>query len=341
MAKTPDNWEPMETRKIQKVGGGTYTVSIPAQWAKEHNIEAAETAYLYTHSDGSLVVRWNEKEHSDLATIQIALTDTNPRVAERMLHAAYTAGFKRITLRSQDGLTSEQRRAITDCTRRLTGVEISEETDCYVTIQYLLDASDVSIRQSLLQLQCITLSMHEAVTAFVAGETDESDYIINRDNEADRIYWLITRHFNRALLELAELDQLGVTRPQLFEYYVTARQLERIADHAAKIVRCANRTNHAISEELLPEVRSISADTRQVVEDASDAVVNDTPTDVAHSALNRCEQVVQEARRLDQTLVERAPEDAYVLTRMLDSLIRIAKSGGNIAELRLQSSLRI
>jgi hypothetical protein len=27
----------METRKIQKVGGGTYTVSIPAQWAKEHN----------------------------------------------------------------------------------------------------------------------------------------------------------------------------------------------------------------------------------------------------------------------------------------------------------------
>lgn len=88
-------------------------------------------------------------------------------------------------------------------------------------------------------------------------------------------------------------------------------------------------------------MRSISADTRQVVENASDAVVNNTSTDVAHSALNRCEQVVQEARRLDQTLVEQAPEDAYVLTRVLDSLIRIAKSGGNIAELRLRSSLRV
>ena len=331
----------METRKIQKVGGGTYTVSIHAQWAKEHNIEAASTAYLYTHHDGSLVVRWNEKDQSELVATQIELADADPRVAERMLYAAYTAGFKRITLRAQDGLTSEQRRAITACTRRLTGAEISEETDCHVTIQYLLDVSDVSISQSLLQLQSITLSMHDAAMGYIAGETDKSDYIISRDDEADRVFRLITRHFNRSLLELAEIDQLGVTRPQLFEYYVTARQLERIADHVVKIVRCSDRTNHAISEELLPEVRSISADTRQVVENASDAVINDTSTDAVHSALNRCERVVQEARRLDQMVVEQAPEDAYVLTRVLDSLIRIARSGRNIAELRLRSSLRV
>ena len=331
----------METRKIQKVGGGTYTVSIPAQWAKEHNIEAASTAYLYTHSDGSLVVRWNEKEHSDLAATQVALSDTEPRVAERMLRAAYTAGFKRITIRAQDGLTSEQRRAINTCTRRLTGLDVSEETECSVTLRYLLDTSDVSIRQSLLQLQSITLSMYEAAMEFIAKETDESDYIINRDDEADRIYWLITRHFNRALLEFAELDQLGVSRPQLFEYYVTARQLERIADHTVKIVRRAQRADHAISEELLSKVNTISVDTHLVVRDASDAVLSDTSTDVAHSALDRCEQVIQEARKLDQTLIDQAPEDAYVLTRVLDSLIRIARSGRNIAELRLRSSLRV
>lgn len=330
----------METRKIQKVGGGTYTVSLPAQWATEHNIEAADTAYLYTHSDGSLVVRWNEKEHSDLATTQVVLDDTDPQIAERMLYTAYTAGFKRITLRSSDGLTSEQRRAINSCTRRLTGIEIVEETECYVLIQYLLDTSDVSVRQSLLQLQSVTLSMHEATTAFVAGETDESNHIINRDDDADGIFWLITRHFNRALLELTELDQLGVTRPQLFEYYTTARQLERIADHVVKIVKCVQQTDHAISKELLPEVSTISADTRHVVEDASDAVVNGTSTDVAHSILDRCEQVIREARQLDQTLVDRSSKDAYVLTRVLDSLIRIAEHGGNIAELHLRTSLR-
>ncbi|WP_161612661.1 phosphate uptake regulator PhoU [Halorubrum tebenquichense] len=316
-------------------------MSIPAQWAKDHNIEAADTAYLYTHRDGSLVVRWNENEHSDLATTQIILSDTDSRVAKRMLRAAYTAGFTQITLRAQDELTSEQRRAITTCTRQLTGVEISEETDCNITVQYLLDADDVSIRQSLLQLQSITLSMHEAAMEFAVGESDESEYIINRDEEADRILQLITRHFNRSLLELAELDQLGVTRPQLFEYYVTARQLERIADHAVKIVRCVQRTDHAISEELLPEMSSISADTHQVIEDAAEAVINSTSTDVVHSTLNRCERVIQEARKVDQTLADRAPREAYVLTRVLDSLIRTAKYSENIAELRLRTSLRV
>jgi phosphate uptake regulator len=330
----------MKTRKIQQVGGGTYTVSIPAQWAQEHDIEAGNTAHVYTHRDGSLVVRLNRKAQGELAATQVELTDADPRVAERMLRSAYAAGFKRITLRAQDGLTSEQRRAIETCTRRLTGVEISAETECYVTIKYLLDVRDVSIRQSLLQLQSTTLSMYEAATAFVVGETGESDHIIDRDDEVDAICWLITRHFNRSLLERAELDQLGISRPQLFEYYVTARQLERIADHAVKIVRCVQRTDHDISAELLSAVSRISADTHHVVEDACNAVVTGTSTDVAHSALDRSERVIREARRLDKTLIDRAPVDAYVLTRVLDSLIRIAKYGGNIAELRLRTSLR-
>lgn len=330
----------METRKVQQVGGGTYTVSIPVEWAQEHDVEAGGTAYLYTHRDGSLVVRWNEKEHSDLAATRIALSDSAPRVARRMLREAYAAGFKRITLRARDGLASEQRRAIDACARRLTGVEVVEESDSQVTVQGVLDASDVSVRQSTLQLRFVALSAHEAATRFIGGESAEADRIVDRSDEADRIFRLVTRHFNRSLLELAELDQLGVTRPQLFDYYVTARQLERIAGQAVRIARCAQRTDHAVSADLLSEVNSIGADTRDVVEAASDAVINGASTDAAHSALDRGEQVIRAARTLDRELVERASEDAYVLTRVLDSLVRTAERGGNIAELWLRTSLR-
>lgn len=332
----------METRKVQRVGGGTYTVSLPVDWAQEHGLEAGGTAYLFTHRDGSLVVRWTEKEHSELASTRVELGDSDPRTAERMLRAAYTTGFRRITLCTRDGITSDQRRAIETCTRSLAGVEIAEETDLRITVRGLLDAGDVSIRQSTLQLRFITLSMHETAIAYVAGETTESDHLINRDEEADRIFRLISRHFNRALLEFGELDQLGITRPGLFEYYFTARQFERIADHAVKIARCVQRTDHHIPEELSAEVRAIGADARQVVEDASDAIINGAgaSTEPAQQALDRCEQVCQAARRLDRTSLHRTPADAYVLTRVLDSLIRTAKYGGNIAELQLRTSLR-
>lgn len=330
----------METRKIQKVGGGTYTVSIPVQWAKNHDIEAGKTAYLYTHRDGSLVVRWNEKDHSELATTGIELDDTAPEVAERMLVAAYSAGFKEIQLRNSEGLSSAQRRAIDTCTRGLTGVEINEESTHHVTVQGLLDASDVSIVQSTTQLQYIALSMYEAALGFFAGETTESEHIITRDDEADRIFRLVSRHFNRSLLDLSELDHLGITRPQLFEYYGMARQLERIADHAAKITRCVQRTEYTLSEELVTESRAIGENARQVVEDASNAVINGGTTGVAHSALQDCENVVQAARNLDRSLPDRSPREAYILTRVLDSIIRTAEYGGNIAEIALRISLR-
>jgi hypothetical protein len=105
-----------------------------------------------------------------------------------------------------------------------------------------------------------------------------------------------------------------------------------------KIARCVQRTEHHLSEELSAEVRATGADARQVVKDASDAIINGESTEMAHLALNDCEHVIQEARSLDRTLSDRTPREAYILTRVLDSVIRTAKHGGNIAELALRTS---
>ncbi|MFC6736897.1 AbrB/MazE/SpoVT family DNA-binding domain-containing protein, partial [Halolamina salina] len=74
----------METRKIQQVGGGTYTVSIPISWAEEHGVEAGETAYLYTHRDGSLIVRWGEREETALGAVDVEAGDADA-AADRTL----------------------------------------------------------------------------------------------------------------------------------------------------------------------------------------------------------------------------------------------------------------
>lgn len=266
----------METRKIQKVGGGTYTVSIPVHWADEYDIEAGVTVYLYTHLDGSLIVRSQEKEHSALAAVDIDLDNPDPSATERILRAAYTAGFKRITLNAPGGFTQDQHRVINNTIRDLTGVEIAEQTDTHTTVQGLLDARDVSIRQSILQLRFITLSMHEAAMAAFTGDTEEVQYISQRDNEADRLYELISRQFNRSLVDFEDLDQLGVTHAELFRYFLTARQLERVADHAAKIAAVVHRMDSewSIDNELLLEVAALAKDSRQIVESASDAVAN-------------------------------------------------------------------
>ncbi|MFW6018304.1 MAG: PhoU domain-containing protein [Halapricum sp.] len=314
-------------------------MSIPLRWAERHDIEAGDTAYLYPNGDGSLLIHWGERERGELAATQIPLVDADPQTAIWAIRSAYTAGFDRFTLCTQNAFTSKQRQAISACARRLVGAEIFAETDRRVTIRDMLDSDDLSLRQLLLQQRSTALSMNEAMTELVVGELDRCDRTVDRDDDADRIFRLITRQFNRSLSEHAEPSRVGTSRQQLFEYYVTARQFERIADHAVKIVRFVRRTDRDISGDLLPEVRSISADARRIVKEASDVVLGDGSRASCRSALERRERVIRRARDLDLTLLDRAPADAYVLTRTLDSLIRTAKHGGNIAELRLRASL--
>jgi phosphate uptake regulator len=182
--------------------------------------------------------------------------------------------------------------------------------------------------------------MYGAALDVFAGETTGSEHITDRGDEAERTFRRITRHFDRSRLVLAELDQLGITRPQLFAYYVMARQFDRIADHAVKIARCVQRTDHTVSEELLTESRAVGGDARRVVEDASGAIITGESAAMARSALEDREHVVHAARSLDSTLRSHSPEEDYMVTRVLDSVVRTAKDGGNIAELALRTSLR-
>jgi len=330
----------METRKVQQVGGGTFTVSLPVTWAREHDLEAGGTAYLYTHRDGSLVVRWNERGDGDLAATRVDLGDPAPETARRELRAAYTAGFERITLDPPGTFDAEQRRALETTARTLTGLEVTEKTDGELTVRGLLDAEDVSIRQSTRHLRFVALSMHEAALELLAGERGDTAHVVERDDDADRLFRLITRHFNRALLELSEPDRLGVTRPRLFDHYRTARQFERVADHAVRIARSVDRVDGEPDGPLVEEVLTLAADARAVVVDAADAVADEAATGLAHAALEDRAAVLDRVRTLDARLPERAPEEAYVLTRVLDSVERTADCGGNVAELALRTAVR-
>ncbi len=44
----------MESRKVQKVGYSTMTVSLPSEWVKQNNINAGDLVFLVSEKDGTL-----------------------------------------------------------------------------------------------------------------------------------------------------------------------------------------------------------------------------------------------------------------------------------------------
>jgi phosphate uptake regulator len=327
----------METRKLQKVGGSTYSVSLPKEWATEHRLEAGMPLRLYPHSDGSLLVRSGARDGGSLGSTELHLPDTDADTLQRALGAAYAVGYDTIALHAPTGFDDAERRAVRRLADQLVGVSVTETTDDRLTVEILLDTGEVSIRQSVVQLQFTALSMHRAAVETLGHA--EAEQLGGRDDAVDRLFYLLTRHLNRALVDFAEVDRLGVGRAALFDHYLVARQLERVADHAVEVGTIVDRADASPPAQIRAELGSLAERSRGVVESATTAVV-ESSADRAYAVLDRRDTVIDDIRALDRTLFERSPSGAYVLSRVLAALIRTAACGGNVARVALRTTVR-
>ncbi|ACV46490.1 MULTISPECIES: phosphate signaling complex PhoU family protein [Halomicrobium] len=325
----------MDSRKIQTVGGGTYTVSLPKSWAREQSLEAGSVVDLHTHVDGVLVVEARETDDG-AGRVEVAVEDQRPVHLEQTLRAAYAAGASTVRFEAAGEFTDAQSRRIQSVTRTMTGVTIDERTAAQITVQSLVDAAEVSIPQSVRQLAFVALSMHRDATAALDG--DGGPDIADRDDQADRLAAMVDRHFGRALARLDEVDALGQRRPELLDCWRTACELERVADHAERIATTAAALE-APPAESVDALTDLAQRARTVVEDGVGVVVDRTAAGAARDVLDRRDGVRERATAIERRLVDGADGD-YRLVRVLDSLRRTAEHGGNIAEAGLRGAVR-
>jgi len=324
----------METRKIQQVGGGTYTVSLPKQWATAADIEPGVAVALHTHIDGTLVVQTEPGTDAPADPLALAIDDVDPARIESVLRAAYAAGVETVELDAGAELTGTQRRTIERTTREMTGVTITESTERTVRIRSLLDAEEVSISQSVRQLQFTALSAHRTATAALSDPTPDT-----ADGQVTRQYRMVARYFQQGLDSLAVMDALGLTRPELFSRWVTARELDAIADHAGRVVTVASRVETPVDEAFADEFDELAGRARAAIEDAVSIVVDDGGIDAACGVCERCDALRTDLEALDRDLFD-AGDAEYRLTHAVDALRRTVESAETVAQAGLQARLR-
>ncbi|MFB6174026.1 MAG: PhoU domain-containing protein [Halobacteriales archaeon] len=332
----------METRKVQLSGGTTYTVSLPKEWAREHGIESGSVLSLHREGDGRLVVETTADDGGAERHASVDVSTDDARTVRERIRAAHTVGVDSVTLVDRGGHTEERRRTVEDALRGLSGFEVLEVSETRVALTNLIDAENVDIRKSTLRLRLVMLSMHrDAVTAVTEGDEDLARRVSERDDEADKLLAMITRHFRRSLSDLSEVEKLERSREDLFEYYYVARQFERVADHAEKVARFTLEPDLAFPAEYAAEFSRLGEAARQVIADAADVVLEDAGVEAAVGVLADRDRVLEDLEALDRDLYDHeTPGEAYVLGLLLDSLRRTAEYGANVAELALQRTTR-
>ncbi|QHS16642.1 AbrB/MazE/SpoVT family DNA-binding domain-containing protein [haloarchaeon 3A1-DGR] len=135
----------METRKVQTVGNGTYTVSLPKEWAEAEGVAAGDTVTLHRHTDGILAIQArNASENdgrdetvdrdadgdgsgtTDRSGPAVRTAALDPRSLAGTLRAAYAAGVRTVELDHEEPLDVERRRAIESVLRRRIGTSTTE-----------------------------------------------------------------------------------------------------------------------------------------------------------------------------------------------------------------------
>ncbi|WP_323172557.1 phosphate uptake regulator PhoU [Natrialba sp. PRR66] len=327
----------METRKVQVTGGSTYTVSLPKTWATENDVEAGTTVEFYPEDDALLLTPASDIERQE-GTLDVS--DLEGERLTRAVMTMYVSGFDLIRLEATR-ITTDQRRAIRNATQSLVGVEVLEETNDSVVIQDLLDSAELSIVNAISRMRLIASSMlADAITALVENDDDIALDVIQRDDDVDRLWLVVSRIFRATLRSPRAAEELGVPREDCFDYHSSARQLERIADHATKISNLALKLQE-IPESVAEAVVALHKDAADVLEKSMDALVADDSEEanrLGHAARQAVVEIDEHTRTIDDMLRELDPVQAQSLGLIVDSLSRSADYGGNIAETALQKA---
>jgi len=328
----------VETRKVQVTGGSTFTVSIPKEWATENEVSAGSVVEFYPEGDSLFLAPTNGDERTEGS---LDVTDLAGDELTRAVMTMYVSGFDIITLESSR-ITTDQRRTIRQATQSLVGLEVLEETRDTVVIRDLLDSAELSIHTAVRRMRLIALSMlSDAVEALAELDTDMARDVIQRDDDVDRLWMVVSRIFRATLRTPKAAEELGLPREICFDYQSAARQLERVADHATKIAHLTLEFENPIPDEVVEALTELHEEARTIIDDGMDALLaddSDEATRLANEARESVQEIDERARKIDGLLRDLDPARAQLLGLIVDSVSRSADYGGNIAETALQKA---
>jgi phosphate uptake regulator len=232
----------METRKLQKVGYSTLSVSLPSDWVKENNLKRGDNVFLMPERDGSIRVFPTELiKPADEVEEYICNADLcdEPNMLERVIVGNYILGRDVFSVISSERIGSKHVEEVRGIIGKLIGLGIVEETPDRITLQCSIDARKFQLDMLLRRLSVISLTIvKEAVQALTDLNESLAEDAINREDEADAMCLLALRLLISAQRKKEVADAIGLEDPLHILYFgLMLRYLELIADYAEEIAR--------------------------------------------------------------------------------------------------------
>lgn len=232
----------MESRKVQRVGYSTLSVSLPSSWVKEVGLKQGDLVLFLPEKGGSLKLMPSalveHKEEVKEFVVNADLCD-EPGMLERVIVGNYILGRGLLRVVSSKRMRSAHVEEIRGILRRLIGLGIVEETSNEIVLQCSIDPTSFKMDMLLRRLSVIAATMlDEATQALVEFDLELAEDVIRREDEADTVYWLAMRLLLSAQLVNDIAEKIGLEDPlHICMYTCVMKFMELIADYAQDIAK--------------------------------------------------------------------------------------------------------
>ena len=330
----------MEGRKLQLTGGSTYVVSLPKPWINATGLRAGDTVFLETLADGSLTVlpRPTEKAPPRRKVFDVKGAETRDHLLRKLI-GAYISGFGIIEVHSGPEEAPFVRRVSREFCRMAIGPEIIEETRTSTVIQDLSDPAELSPEKCLRRMYMTVRAMLEdAVAALKAGDEGLAKDVAQRDEEVDRLYWLVAKQHH-----LAHVAPPGspdaMSRLGLHNVRLVAKLIERVGDHAQRIAEASLLVREkTLDSKLLKELDSASSASIAIFDKAFKALASQD-IDLANEAVDERNPLQKMIDGLSNHVAAKKGEELLALAMIVDSVGRAGSYATDIAEIAINSAV--
>jgi len=332
----------MESRKLQKVGYSTLSVSLPSNWVKEMNLKRGDSVFLAPEKDGSLKL-FPSKLLKSTERVQEYICNSDlcddPKMLERVIVGSYILGRDLFSIISSERIHTEHIEETRGIMRKLIGLGIIEETPDRITLQCSVDPRKFHVDMLLRRLSIISLTIvKEAVQALVDSNISLAKDAIRREDEADKMYLLAMRLLVSAQRRREVAEEIGLTDPLHILYFgLMLRYLEMIADYAEetarRVIELLQKYPDRLPKWVIERTSNLNDLAHDLVLKSVDCFfIGDIK--IANSLLEMLAFVELERDRLMQEL----PEIPH-LRLILWNITRIADNGANIALTAINNTL--
>jgi len=221
-----------ELRKVQRTPSGTFFVCLPKPWAERYGLKRGSVVALTETSDGKLLIDTKYAVEPSPRTITL-----KPEAyLSREIIGKYLLGFDIITVEAKDRISFEVRDTVKNAVSRLIGLEIVEEDYSRIVMQCLLEPSSFPPEKILRRGYTIAAGMHrDVVNALVDGDINLAKSIIARDDEVNRLHFLLVRILRTIVQNPRLTEKLGVRPIECLDYRLVASLVEAIGDECVQV----------------------------------------------------------------------------------------------------------